>query len=77
MGDNMNLIYVFSKNLKKYRLEQGLSQEKFAEKSGLHRTYISLVERRKRNITLDNVEKIANALGVEPYMLLIDDLEKD
>jgi transcriptional regulator with XRE-family HTH domain len=40
-----------------------LSQEAFAEKAGLHRTYISAVERAKRSIALDNVQKIANALA--------------
>lgn len=73
MGDKMKLLHVFSVNIKKYRLMQGLSQEELAEKAGLHRTYISLVEREKRNIALDNVEKMANALGVAPYLLFIDD----
>lgn len=73
IGDKMSLMCIFSKNLKKYRMEQGLSQEKFAEKAGLHRTYISLIERGKRNISLDNVDKIASALDIEAYLLFIDD----
>ena len=44
-GAYMDIVKVFGKNLKKYRLALGLSQEKFAEKCGLHRTYISTVER--------------------------------
>lgn len=40
--------------------------------AGLHRTYISAIEREKRSIALDNVEKIASALGVEAYVLFID-----
>ncbi|ERJ82528.1 DNA-binding helix-turn-helix protein [Peptostreptococcaceae bacterium oral taxon 113 str. W5053] len=47
----------------------GLSQEAFAEKSGLHRTYISALECKKRSIALDNVQKIADALEIEPYLL--------
>ena len=50
----------------------GLSQEAFALKCGLHRTYISMVERGKQNISLDNVDKIAAALDVEPCALFID-----
>ncbi|WP_317855168.1 helix-turn-helix transcriptional regulator [Chakrabartyella piscis] len=68
----MEIIKVFARNLKKYRNEAGLSQEAFAEKSGLHRTYISAVERERRSIALDNVQKIADALGIETYLLFID-----
>ena len=57
------------------RLE--LSQEKFAEKCGLHRTYISDIECFRRSISLDNIQKIADALGVETYLLFCDeDTEK-
>ena len=69
----MSLLEVFSNNLKKYRMQKGLSQEKFAELSGFHRTYISLVERGKRNITIDNIERIAAALEIDAYLLLIDE----
>ena len=40
--------------------------------AGLHRTYISAVECEKRSISLDNVQKIADALGVETYLLFVD-----
>ncbi|MBS5931496.1 MAG: helix-turn-helix transcriptional regulator [Clostridiales bacterium] len=66
----MSLINVFSTNLKKYRLEKGLSQEGLAELAGLHRTYISSIERAKRNISIDNIENIANALNIDAYLLL-------
>lgn len=66
----MDLNSIFVKNLKYYRLKQSLSQEKLAEHSGLHRTYISLLERKKRNITINNIEKIAKGLDIEPYKLL-------
>ena len=69
----MDIVKVFGKNLKKYRLALGLSQEKFAEKCGLHRTYISTVERFHRNISIENVQRIADALGIEAYQLFIDD----
>jgi len=55
----------FGKNVHKYRLKKGLSQEKMAEIAGLHRIYISAVERGKRSISLKNIERIANALGVK------------
>ena len=68
----MRLLQVFSNNLRKYRSASGLSQEAFANKAGLHRTYISALERGKRSIALDNIEKIANALGIDAYLLFID-----
>ena len=68
----MRLLQVFSKNLRKYRNESGLSQEAFANKAGLHRTYISALERGKRSVALDNIEKIAYALGIDAYLLFID-----
>lgn len=68
----MDIIKVFANNVKKYRTEIGLSQEAFAEKAGLHRTYISAVEREKRSIALVNVQKIADALKIETYLLFID-----
>lgn len=67
----MNLVRVFGMNLRKYRKGLGVSQEKFAEMCGLHRTYISDIERFQRSIALDNIQKIANALKIEPYKLLI------
>ena len=69
----MNVLEVFARNLKKYRNASGLSQERFAEKARLHRTYISAVERGKRSIALDNVQKIAEALDIDTYMLFIED----
>lgn len=66
----MDVIKVFGTNLRKYRTEKGLSQEKFAEICGLHRTYISDIECFQRNISLENVQKIADALEIKSYMLL-------
>lgn len=68
----MRLLQVFSNNLRQYRKASGLSQEAFAAKAGLHRTYISAVERGKRSIALDNIEKIADALEIDAYLLFVD-----
>lgn len=62
---------LFGKNVRKYRLAKNLSQEKLAEISGLHRTYISAVERAERSISLDNIQKIATALGIEISKLFL------
>ncbi|MFZ5732706.1 MAG: helix-turn-helix domain-containing protein [Pseudomonadota bacterium] len=63
---------VIAKNMRKLRAEQGLSQEALAFDSGLNRTYLSSVERSERNISVDNIARIAKALGVEPWKLLKD-----
>lgn len=68
----MDILYVFGTNLRKYREKLGVSQEKFADMCGLHRTYISDIERFQRSISLNNVQKIADALGVETYKLFIE-----
>lgn len=60
----MKLRIILGRNIKKYRNLRGLSQEQLAELSELHRTYIGAVERGERNISLDNIEKICNALEV-------------
>jgi len=73
----MDIINVFAYNVKKYRNKMGLSQESFAEKAGLHRTYISALEREKRSIALENIQKIADALGIETYLLFIDNSRKE
>ncbi|MFC0478628.1 MULTISPECIES: helix-turn-helix domain-containing protein [Rhizobiaceae] len=59
-------------NLKRLRQELGLSQEKVAELAGIHRNYLGGIERCERNVGLDNLEKIAGALGVSPADLLKD-----
>ncbi len=69
----MDIVKVFGTNLRKYRNELGVSQEKFAEMCGLHRTYISDIERFQRSIALENIQKIADALGIETYKLFIEE----
>ena len=68
---------MFGNNVKKYRVALGISQEAFAEKCGLHRTYISSIERFKRNVSLENVQRISTALGVEVYKLFMEDNSND
>lgn len=69
----MDIIKVFGTNVRKYRTAKGVSQEKFAELCGLHRTYISDIECFRRSISLDNIQKIADALGVETHRLFLED----
>jgi transcriptional regulator with XRE-family HTH domain len=59
-----------ARNLRKLRQAKGVSQEAFADEAGLHRTYISDLERGSRNPTITVVEKIARALGVPLGQLL-------
>jgi len=66
-----NICEKFGINVRKYRSEKGYSQEMFAEITGLHRTYISALERGKRSIALENIEKISKGLGIEIYKLFI------
>lgn len=69
----MDIIKVFGDNLKKYRTQIGISQEKFAEQCGLHRTYISAIECYKRSISLENIQRIADALNIETYKLFLEE----
>lgn len=61
----MDIVKVFGTNLKKYRIALGLSQEAFADKCGMHRTYISAIECYRRSISLENIQRIADALEIE------------
>ena len=73
----MTVLHTFAANIRRFRKQSGLSQEAFAERCGLHRTYISAVEREKRNISLTNVERIAQTLGVPAFWLFIDPVDPD
>lgn len=72
----MDIIKVFGTNLKKYRTILGLSQEEFADKCGMHRTYISAIECYRRSISLENIQRIADALEIDTYKLFIEGKEK-
>jgi len=58
------------RNIRETRIKEGYSQEELASRCGLHRTYISDVERGERNVSVENIEKIAKALKTEPNELL-------
>lgn len=66
----MDLLSIFAENLRYYRLEKNYSQEELAFKANLHRTYVSAIECKKRNISIENISKIADALEIEPYKLM-------
>ena len=68
----MDIVKVFGTNVKKYRKALNMSQEELADKSSLHRTYISAIECFRRSIALENIQRIADALEIEPYKLFID-----
>ncbi|MGB6143429.1 MAG: helix-turn-helix transcriptional regulator [Rhodanobacter sp.] len=57
-------------NVRRCRKAKGLSQEKLGELAGLHRTYVSQLERSKANISIDGLERIARILGVDTAELL-------
>ena len=68
----MDIVKVFGTNVKRYRQSSGISQETFAEKCGLHRTYISAIECYRRSISLENIQHIADALEIETYKLFLE-----
>lgn len=68
----MDIIQVFGDNVRHYRQRMGISQEGLAEKCGMHRTYISAIECHRRSISLENIQRIANALDVEIYRLFLE-----
>ena len=60
-----NILIAFGEKVRELRKEKGLSQEELSFKADLHRTYIGMIERAEKNITLINIEKIAKALEVD------------
>jgi len=63
--ENREILIKFGQRVREIRKEKNLSQEDLSFKADLHRTYIGMIERAEKNITLINIEKIANALNVE------------
>lgn len=62
---NHNIQIAFGQAIRKFRLEKQISQEVFADVCGLHRTYISDIERGTRNVSLENIDRMAGALEVK------------
>ena len=67
----LEILIKFGNKVRERRLKLGLSQEELASRAGVHRTYIGIIERAEKNITLANIEKIAKALEIS-----LDDLMK-
>ena len=65
------LVLTLARNLRSRRRALGLTQESFATRCGLHRTYIGAIERGERNITLATLKKLADQLSLEPTELLV------
>lgn len=61
----MSAAEVFGERVRELRIAQGFSQESFPEAADLHRTYIGSVERGERNVSLNNIVRLARALGVD------------
>ena len=70
MKSKNKILITFGEKVREIRKEKGLSQEELAHKADLHRTYIGMIERAEKNITLINIEKIANALNIDIKELL-------
>lgn len=68
-----HLRLILANNIRKARMNKGLSQEALADLCGLHRTYIGSVERGERNISVDNIEALAHALEMLPALLLSEE----
>ena len=61
---------IVAANVRRLRRARGLSQEGLADECGLHRTYVGSIERGERNVSIDNIERMATALGVDGWELL-------
>ncbi len=64
MNSEHKILILFGKRVREIRKAKGFSQEELADKANLHRTYIGMIERAEKNLTLLNIEKIATALDV-------------
>ncbi len=73
-ADELPLRLVFAKNLRLVRVNAGVSQERMAAEAGLDRAFVGTLERGQRNISIDNIELLAKAVGVPARELLNPDL---
>lgn len=64
------LLHALGLAIRQVREDRNLSQERLAELAGLHRTYVSSVEQGRRNLSIENIHKVANALGVSMTELI-------
>ena len=64
MKTDSEILKIFGQYVRELRKQKNISQEELAHRADVHRTYIGMIERAEKNITLLNIEKIANALGV-------------
>lgn len=68
--EKCQLAKVFAANVREQRLNLALSQEQLAERARVHRTYIGMIERSEKNVTIYNIERISKALNLSPAKLL-------
>ena len=76
MDSKIKILLKFGHKVKELRKSKSLSQESLGYKSGLHRTYIGMIERGEKNITLINILKLSKALKINPSTLFDYELEK-
>ncbi len=75
MSERNKQCAAFGLRVRKFRTERGYSQESLADKTGIHRTYIGGIERGERNPTLLMIHRIADAMKIDPVLLLSDEGE--
>lgn len=73
--EKQNILTKFGQRVRNLRKEKRISQEELSFRAGLHRTYIGMIERAEKNITLVNIAKIAEALNIEMKDLFNDNLQ--
>lgn len=77
VADEDRLLSLFAQNMRLVRKHRGLSQEALADECGLDRTYVSGIERKRRNLSIRNIQRIADALQVDVRQLFDPDLADD